>query len=358
MIGYLLLGGLGMIGSGIYIFHFLKRFLINILNIEFTGKVVVLVAIISILIVLPAYNFFRLYTIVLYHFVVISLVLELVNIFLKNNGLFRYIYQTGIISIVIASMFLGYGLYNMNHVSQTNKNFTSSKVNDLTILQITDLHMGTTMGTSKLKKLCNEMSQTKPDIVVLTGDIVDESTTKKEMEECFKLLGDIYNTKGVYYVFGNHDSATYSSNPPFNHQQVRETVESNKIICLEDEPYTVDNITIIGRKDPGFSDNIKRKTTKELMKDVNKNNYIIMLDHQPLDLDNNEKYGVNLQLSGHTHGGQIWPAGIFEHLVQGTLVYGTKDDGKFVAYTSSGIAGWGYPIKTGAKSEYVYITVK
>lgn len=87
-----------------------------------------------------------------------------------------------------------------------------------------------------------------------------------------------------------------------------------------------------------------------------------MLDHQPLDLAENAALGYDLQLSGHTHGGQIWPVGPVCSLAARLASveycnYGMKQIGDFQVIVSSGIAGWGYPIKTGAKAEYVIVDI-
>jgi len=83
-----------------------------------------------------------------------------------------------------------------------------------------------------------------------------------------------------------------------------------------------------------------------------------LLDHQPLDLKENANLGVDLQLSGHTHGGQLFPMGVIQSFVSDTLVSGSREIKDFTAITSSGISGWRYPIKTGSRSEYVVINVK
>lgn len=104
-----------------------------------------------------------------------------------------------------------------------------------------------------------------------------------------------------------------------------------------------------------------RLSTSQLLEMIPENkrgNYTIMLDHQPLNLDENAALGIDLQLSGHTHGGQLFPMGIVQSLTSDTLIRGQRDIGDFTAITTTGIAGWRYPIKTGAPSEYVIINIK
>lgn len=341
-----------------YFYHFIKRTFRILLRKEVKGWRKVILGVICFIASVPAINMFTFYAILYYHLLVISVVLELVNLLLKKRPRFTRLYYSGLISISITAIIMAYGLYNINHVQETDLTINSDKIGSTKIVQITDLHMGNTIGISKLESICNEISQVQADIITLTGDIFDESTSLEQMKEACRLLGGIANTKGIYYVFGNHDASTYASSPVFREEDIRQEFAKYGVITLEDEAAVVGDITIIGRADASFLGTKNRKSTAELMKNVDSSQFVLLLDHQPLDLKKNEEAGVDLQVSGHTHGGQIWPAGLVEHLVSGTLVYGEYRSNGFTAFTSSGIAGWGYAIKTGAKSEYVVITIE
>ncbi|WP_155957256.1 metallophosphoesterase [Eggerthia catenaformis] len=254
----------------------------------------------------------------------------------------RQFFQSGLISVIVVGLFIGWGYYNMNHVVKTDFTVSSHKVNNLKLLAISDLHMGLSITPEKLSKYVDEMNRLEtPDFVFLVGDIVDERTDVSDMRSVFKSLSQLKSRNGIYYVYGNHDD-------------IKKECEVHNIQVLEDEIKTIGNITLIGRKDASFS----RKSSSELLKNVDKKNYIIVLDHQPLDMKENASNKADLQVSGHTHGGQIWPLGILQAITTGTMRYGVKKIDQFYTVTTSGIAGWGYPIKTGAPSEYAYITVK
>lgn len=200
------------------------------------------------------------------------------------------------------------------------------------------------------------------DLVVLTGDIFDENTPLDDMVNASKALASINNQQGIYYVYGNHDNGSHAfSDSEFGPEDVRATLEKNGIVVLEDAVVSLDNINIIGRKDASFWGTNPRLSTSQLLEMIPENkrgNYTIMLDHQPLNLDENAALGIDLQLSGHTHGGQLFPMGIVQSLTSDTLIRGQRDIGDFTAITTTGIAGWRYPIKTGAPSEYVIINIK
>ena len=114
---------------------------------------------------------------------------------------------------------------------------------------------------------------------------------------------------------------------------------------------------IIGRRDAGYYQDGERLTMQELYPQHTQH-FVLVLDHQPLDLQTNASLKVDLQLSGHTHGGQLFPQGLIQSLTSDTLVYGKRKIGELTAITTSGISGWRYPIKTGAPSEYVIIEIK
>ena len=180
------------------------------------------------------------------------------------------------------------------------------------------------------------------------------------MIEASKVLSTIDNDLGIYYVYGNHDNGRYEG-MTFGPEEIKENLENNGVTVLDDEVVCLDDVNIIGRKDASFWGNNPRLSSEELYQKIpedKKYNYTILLDHQPLDLNENADIGVDLQLSGHTHGGQLFPMGIIQSHASDTLVSGSREIGDFTAITSSGIAGWRYPIKTGARSEYVVINVK
>lgn len=307
---------------------------------------------------LPARNMLSLYAVVYYHLLAITVILELLYIVMKKYALYQKLFTTGILTIVITSLLFGFGYWRMGHVVMKSYQLTSDKVEQLDVLVISDLHMSTSMNVEELANYCKEMSKLKADYVFLVGDIFDENTSYEAMKKASHELSKIVNTSGIYYVFGNHDSASYSANPPFNANDVKEQLMANDIIVLDDEVVSDGKVTIIGRKDAHFNGNNPRLSMEQLLETVDKQQYIIVLDHQPLDLESNASLGVDLQVSGHTHGGQMFPSGIFESLFTGKHVYGKKTIGDFQAITTSGIAGWKYPIKTGADSEYVLITIE
>lgn len=358
---YQYMGLVAIIPGIIYFTFFVIRFFRTILNIHTNIMTILITGFIITICSFPAMNILELYSVIYYHLLVIMLILEGLNIILKRFFIYRFTFTSGILGIIVLVLVLGYGYYNIRHVVATSYNLKSDKIDNLKIIQIADLHMSTSMNISELQTYCDEMSELNADLIVLTGDIFDENTPVEDMVGASKVLSTIKNKQGIYYVYGNHDNMSHVYGvSSFDANDIRENLEANGIIVLEDEVVSLDSINIIGRKDASFWGSNPRLTTTELLALIPKdkqNNYTIMLDHQPLDLDENAALGIDLQLSGHTHGGQLFPMGIVQSLISNTLIRGQRDIGDFSAITTTGLAGWRYPIKTGAPSEYIVVNV-
>lgn len=342
----------------VYFTFFVFRLLKLFLKITVPLWIIPIIYLIIFITSLPARNFLDIKAVVYFHIFVVSLILEVIYFFVKRYKIGQYLIPTGLLCVIIVSCVLGYGYYNMHHIKEKKYVIESDKIDDLKIAVIADLHMGLSMDEDDLKKLCDEINEKKADMVVLDGDIFDEYTTYQQMKDSCQILGALYHTKGIYYVYGNHDSNLYTTSPQYQTQDIKEEFEKNGVVVLDDEIKTVDDVTIIGRGDARFYNDGSRLVMEELYQKVTSGQYVIVLDHQPLDLELNESLGCDLQISGHTHGGQLFPQGIVQSLISDTLVYGKRQINDFTAITTSGVAGWKYPIKTGAPCEYLIIEVK
>lgn len=265
------------------------------------------------------------------------------------------IYLSGIITLCVTFIYLFYGFISAYNVRKTVYNINTSKsIKNLKIVQITDSHLGTTFKGDEFIKYTKKINNIKPDLVVITGDYVDDSTKKKDMIIATKALGKIKTKYGIYFIYGNHDKG-YFNYRNFNDNDLKKELIKNNIIILDDDFKLVNNeFYIVGRKDKTES---TRKDVKELIKNLDKDKYIIMLDHQPNDYKN-EKNKADLVLSGHTHGGQLIPLGFIGELFKlNDMTYGIKKIDNTVFIVSSGISDWALKFKTGTFSEYVVINI-
>ncbi len=307
--------------------------------------------------------------ILMLHLVFAGLICQIISFILRKtvkNVNFQkkrnIIYKAGIVPICITLLIGVFGYCNMVNVVKTEYNYKTDKWDrgkNLKVAMISDLHMGTTMDTETLQKHMDKISEEKPDVFLLVGDIVDESTTRKQMIDTFDILSNVKSRDGVFYVYGNHDRNIYGNHKNFTDKELTRAIVDSGIKILRDNIAEFDDYVIVGREDRSAENEIySRKDIKTLLEYVDKSKYIINLDHQPRELKKCSEAGVDLQLSGHTHGGQIWPAGIIaEKTGIFELTYGEKILDTYTAITSSGIASWGYPIRTEQHSEYVIVNI-
>ena len=300
------------------------------------------------------------------HVLVLSMVLDLIalagrKLFGKKEKnhfakLCRTLYGCGLIPVLIMAVLFAYGYVNMKHPIKTEYTVKTEKnVGDYTIALITDTHYATIQDTELLKEKIEEINGLKPDLVVLGGDIVEEGTTKEKMEEVFRRLGGLEAKYGIYYVYGNHDRQPYTSDPAYTGEELANAITENGITILEDTYVEInDDLVLAGRGDAGWGNSSGRVSSEELLNGVDREKYIIVADHQPIEAKENDAQGVDLELSGHTHAGQIWPVGCFTELTGG-LNYGEYLIGNCRTIVSSGFTGWGYPIRTQGHCEYVMI---
>ncbi len=255
------------------------------------------------------------------------------------------IYCHGIPIFLISLLFLVYGFINIRHIILKEyeiKVKTEEKIN-FKIGMVSDVHLGILSPENTLNQLVKRANQLNVDIFLLAGDIFDEYTTDEEKEMAYQKLSQIKTKYGIYFIEGNHDLLK---------EKTKEAYEKNKIQVLDDKVVIINNQwNLIGRKD-ARNDRVgnQRKDLADLISLTNPNLPTILVDHQPKDEEYAEKLGVDLQLSGHTHNGQIFPLNFF-------LKYGYYKKNSFQRIVSSGYGGWGMKARTAGKSEMLKITI-
>jgi len=263
------------------------------------------------------------------------------------------------ISIIICLLILipaHYQAYNVHQTKYLVKTTKDIGVDNFRIIQISDSHIGATMDGKKFSEYMEEINNLNPDIVVITGDYVDDDTTYKDMADASVGLGKLKTKYGVYFVLGNHDKGYYNARN-FNYDDLKEELEKNNVIILEDDIVDLNNnIVLVGRQDKDSKD---RASIIDLTKNIDKNKYIITLDHQPNDYENEIKSGTDLVLSGHTHGGHIFPIGQFAILLGANdKMYGKEKIKNTTFIVNSGISGWAIKFRTGSIAEYAIIDIR
>lgn len=260
-------------------------------------------------------------------------------------------------AILLTVVYLGIGWIMAHHVFITHYTISTDKDlgGTLRIVQIADSHIGITLDGDGFARQMERVKQYNPDAVVITGDFVDDDTCYDDMLKACRALGSLDAEYGVFFVFGNHDKGYYNSRD-FTTAQLRQALQENGVVILEDESVLVnDSFYIIGRKDRSDG---SRQGMSALVDGLDSSKYSIVLDHQPNDYDSEAASGVDLVLSGHTHGGHLFPLALIG-LLSGAndMEYGIGERGETSFIVTSGISGWAIPFKTGCFSEFVVIDI-
>jgi len=326
-----------------------------------TKKLQIIFYVFSFFLAFCTINVFSTLGIFLVHFLVFSIIVEGINFLVsrlskKEKNLWKKLYTYSIISILLTVFFFTYGFINIRNIKETSYEIATTKnITEKKILFLSDSHYGKVLKKSGLEKLKENIEKEEFDLFLLGGDIIDENTTKEEMEEIFSIFGSIKTKLGTYFIYGNHDRQKYTKKKAFTEEELEETIRKNKIEILKDETKILGDIVLIGREDLGT----KRKSIEELLTKEEQEKFVIVVDHQPVEYNNLKKLGVDLVLSGHTHAGQIFPAGYFiKWFHMSDLWYGYEKRETLNAIVSSGLSGWGYPIRTQEHSEYVIVNIR
>lgn len=352
--------------AGIYFYFYFKR-AVGAAGVRTEcGWVRAALAAASAVFVLPAFDIWGIWAVVVLYLLAFALIAELANAVLprkvRKGRAWGRLYASGVLPAAALLLVLLYGRWNMRHVVEKSYTvYTEKPIREsgYRVALLTDLHFGTTMDAERLETYCSAISRERPDLVVLGGDLVDEHTTREELGEVFAILSRIRSAYGIYYVYGNHDRGLYSEAPDFTAEELDAAVSGAGITILKDESVTIGGeLTVIGRDDRTHPECARRASSEALRAQADAEQFLLLVDHQPRDLEKNAALGYDLQLSGHTHGGQIWPVGLISDVLGfGEMNYGYRREGGFQVIVTSGMGGWNYALRTGKHSEYVIVDI-
>ena len=285
---------------------------------------------------------------ILLYLVVIFLVLDLGRLLhlVRPQWMHQNFPLTACIVIGMFALFL-YGNVHYHHKVREELHLTTDKplARPLRIVMLSDLHLGYHNPRKELARWVDLINAENPDVVLIAGDVIDMSMrplVEENMAEEMRRL-----EAPVYACLGNHE---YYSSEPLAEQFYRDA----RIQLLRDTCLVVGDLCIMGRDD---RTNLRRRNIDELARMADHTKYIILLDHQPYHLEEAEQAGVDFQLSGHTHRGQVWPISwITDALYE--CSFGAYQRGKTRYYISSGIGIWGGKFRIGTRSEYVVATLE
>lgn len=265
-------------------------------------------------------------------------------------------YYAGAVAILLTALYLGAGWAAAHRIRETDYTVETQKATDpLRVVLMADAHLGVTLDGDGFTATMARIEALRPDVVVMVGDFVDDDSTRADMLAASRALGALETTYGVYYVYGNHDNG-YFRHRDFTAQELRAALTESGVTILEDETALLgDGYALIGRRDRSSAG---RLSMAELLPGPSQR-FTIVLDHQPNDYDAQAAAGADLVLSGHTHGGHIFPAGLIGLWIGANdATYGLSRRGDTTFIVTSGLSGWAIPFKTGAFSEFVVIDIQ
>jgi predicted MPP superfamily phosphohydrolase len=215
-----------------------------------------------------------------------------------------------------------------------------------------DIHLGTLVSNDKLKRTVAAINLLQPDLVLLVGDVVDEDLGPVLKRDLGATLKTLRPPLGVFAVTGNHE---YIGGV----EKACQYLTDHGVTVLRDTVVEVGGVALVGREDRSALRFMKleRKPLADLVRDLDRRLPLIVMDHQPFELEEAADLGVALQLSGHTHHGQLWPVNFITGAIY-ELDWGYLKKGDTHFYISCGAGTWGPPVRTSSRPEIVSIRLR
>ena len=258
--------------------------------------------------------------------------------------------------LAAAALTVGFGFWNARSPQVRRLAVTIPKVvegrTSLRIAMASDIHLGTLVGNSLVGDLVTAVAGLRPDLILLPGDIVDDDLEPVIRQDLGRQLLQLRAPLGVWACTGNHEYIG-GAEPAVRY------LEAHGIRVLRDEAVALPGgIWLAGREDrmKGRFTGAERRPLAEVLRAADRARPVILMDHQPFRLDDATRHGVDLQVSGHTHHGQLWPLSLITRSIY-PISYGYGRIGGTQIYVSCGFGTWGPPVRVGNRPEIVLIEV-
>lgn len=215
-----------------------------------------------------------------------------------------------------------------------------------TIVQLSDVHLGGVYGLGFLRNQIATINALNPELIVITGDLFDG--TENQLNTFGPELAKLKAKRGVIFIPGNHD--TY-----LGLDKIAPVLAEANILILKDEAITIDGLEIIGLDLHQLTDEDTDLYINNLSSYAGQAR--LLLKHVPKDVAWAKHLNIGLQLSGHSHNGQMFPLSGLTYMIYGKYQYGLHTEGSYNIYTSSGVGSWGPPVRTFNPAEIINITL-
>lgn len=314
------------------------------------------------------------------YIVLVVLIVDLLRLLLKRSKRIdqeklssrRTFVATGTCCIILILLVSLYGTWNARHIRITNYDVTIDKtagnLDSLNVVLIADLHLGYSIGTVQMSQMVRKINAQNPDLVVIAGDIFDNDYAALDNpKELVHILSGIKSTYGTYACYGNHDIQEpilagftfHSDGKKVSDPRMDQLLSDANIHLLRDETVEIANAFYLhGRPDyerPGRGIT-NRMSASGITERLDQSKPILVIDHEPRELSELSAAGVDLDLCGHTHDGQLFPGNIITKFFWENS-YGYLKKGSMHNVVTSGIGVYGPNMRVGTKSEICSIQV-
>ena len=298
---------------------------------------------------LPFYLYVFLFLLLYELFLLLNAFLRLVSKEQRKSGRFRL---TALASIILLSLaVVTGGIINMNTIRASHYSIVvpkkDSPLNQLRIAFVADLHLMENSSIEFVEQYVRKVNALEPDIVLYGGDIVEGRDENRISEDILAALRNVQSRYGTFGVPGNHETYGSRGNGTF-YQRAGITLLLDTLVSIDGSFF------LAGRLDERFRN---RKTAADILQDLSSFLPVIMLDHRPTQLQEVSQTPADLQFSGHTHNGQLFPINIYMRRLY-ELSWGHKQIRDTHFFVTSGLRLWGPPVKTAGKSEIMVVDVK
>lgn len=277
--------------------------------------------------------------------------LNLIPNIVANNTWFIVFFIVAIVAVLLMV-----GTYNAITPKVSDYEITvekkAGKLKQLKCAMISDVHLGEIVKRDRMKKAVEIINGLNPDIVIIAGDLIDNSVEPVKRENMLEELKNVKSRYGTYAAFGNHEYFSGST------EEITTMIEAAGVTVLRDKMVKIDDsFYLVGREDmTGTSFGFTRSKLESLTVGRDEKLPLLVIDHQPSGLEEAKKTGVDLQFSGHTHAGQFFPINIITSLIYKNS-FGYLKEGDFNLLVSCGYGTWGPTVRLGSQSEVLDVTV-
>lgn len=265
---------------------------------------------------------------------------------------------TCLVAVVLVAGIIGYGTWNALHPRVRHYDIAVAKpagsLQQLRVVMVSDIHMGNIVNGDRVLALVNKINSLNPDLVLLPGDLIDGDIGPFVRQNVPDILHMLKPKYGTFAAFGNHDYLGGDGEEAYRLlQEAGVTVLRDDFWKVDDSFYIVGRDDITGQRFSGT----RRQELSTLLEGVDRSLPVLLMDHQPYRLEEAQEQGVDLQLSGHTHHGQLFPYNLITKKIF-EMDWGYLRKGDFQVIVTCGFGTWGPPVRLGNKPEILDVTIR